>query len=335
MQRINLDKLAFGILLCVMQTAIVCAQPSGTVGASGFASSTNGTLMTGPNVFLTNFTTPNNNGTYSAPVVVGSGEITNTLNQFNSNSFGWNGTVSIPNEGSFPWSGLYYTGISPVNSPTPTLSPFSLPTDTRFPKGTLRTVMDASPGFSYVDNSMGGPTLHIPLTYTMRAAWLEAGLNQSFPILPNSTNTNDLSFTFTNVKSGRWFDPVIVPEYRYTMLGSSLFTRIVDFPTGFNSPFTVKVGTTTIGNFLPGQGVDFNLLLGGGVSSFSVSGINPGADATNGLGFPLQIAFNTPTADFKMTGIPAGVAAPEPGTLALAGMGVVGFASRLRRRKLG
>jgi hypothetical protein len=335
MTRMNLGKLALGILICATQTAIVQAQPSGTLSASGNPSSTNGTLMTGPNSLSVNFTTPNNFGTFSAPVTIGTGNISNIYTQTNSNSFNWLGNISIPNEGSLPWMGQYATNISAVNHPTPTLTPTLSPTDTRFPKGTLRTLIEATPGASSVDNTTGTPTLRIPLTYTMRSAWLEAGFNQSFPILPNSANTSALSFTFNNVKSDRWFDPVIVPEYRYEMLNGSLFTRIADFPTGFNSPFTVKTGGITIGAFLPGQSVDFQAILGGGVTSFSISGINPGADATNELGFPLRIAFNTPTADFKMTGIPAATAAPEPCTLVFVGMGIIGFTTRLRRKKLG
>jgi hypothetical protein len=135
------------------------------------------------------------------------------------------------------------------------------------------------------------------------------------------------------VPSGKWFDPVTVPEFRYDMLGSSLFNRIDDLPVGFNSPFTVKVGNTTIGNFLPGQSVDFVALLGGGVTSFSVSGINPGSDPTSITAFPIKLSFNTPTADFKMTGIPASVAAPEPGTLALIGLGLTMGVGRFSKRR--
>jgi hypothetical protein len=83
------------------------------------------------------------------------------------------------------------------------------------------------------------------------------------------------------------------------MKSSSLFTSILDFPVGFADPFTVSTGSAVLGQFGPGQSVDFTRF-GGGVTEFTVTGISPLADAANPVAFPLQLGFNTPTATFEM-----------------------------------
>ena len=86
-----------------------------------------------------------------------------------------------------------------------------------------------------------------------------------------------------------------------TMTGGSLFTNILDFPTGFDDTFEIFAGGSLLGSFGPGDSVDFTSFAGGGVSEFLVRGINPLVDVENPAGFPLQLAYNTPTADFVMT----------------------------------
>lgn len=158
----------------------------------------------------------------------------------------------------------------------------------------------------------------------------EPGATQGNPILPDITTPG--LFTFTNVPSGRWFDPPIVSGFTYTMTGGSLFSSILDFPTGFAGPFTVDVGGTILGSFGPGQSVDFSGFAGGGVSSFRVTGITPPVDAANPLAFPLQIAFTTPTASFTMQAInPQQTEIPEPGTLALLLVGGLTTGAGFRR----
>jgi hypothetical protein len=119
------------------------------------------------------------------------------------------------------------------------------------------------------------------------------------------------------------------------MLGDSLFTSILDFPTGFDAPFTVAVGDTVIGSFGPGQIVDFTGSQGGGVRSFTLSGISPFADAGDPTAFPLRLELNTPTADFTMA--PLSSAVPEPCSIAawmgLAGIGIAGCIRYRHRRQ--
>lgn len=141
------------------------------------------------------------------------------------------------------------------------------------------------------------------------------GASQDLPFLPDDSD-EDGTFTFEDVPSGTWFDPPSVEGFEYAMTGGSLFTKILGFPTGFSDPFTVSVGSTVLGQFIPGNTADFTTFPGGGVSGFKISGIKPLVDLGNPTAFPLQIEFNTPTASFTMTPMEV----PEP--LTILGTGV-------------
>jgi PEP-CTERM motif len=154
---------------------------------------------------------------------------------------------------------------------------------------------------------------------TVRA---QTGNSQASPLFPTSISGS--TFTFTNEPNTKWFSPsisILAPQFDYHIPAPNLFTKIEDFPTSFNSPFTVKVGATTIGNFLPGQSVDFQALLGSGVSDFSINGINP---SVSSIDFPVKLSFvgPLPTANFTITQVGGSTAAPEPGTLLLIGLGI-------------
>jgi hypothetical protein len=170
---------------------------------------------------------------------------------------------------------------------------------------------------------------------------VQTGTTQTNPILPNFIGNG--MFSFTNVRSGLWFDPPTAYGFRYSMTDGSLFTDILNFPTGFNTPFTVAVGDTILGNFTAGQSVNFNnyspllgnLLIGdAGVSEFSVLGLN--VDPTNPEVFPIQLQFNTETASFGQMAIfePPTEAedVPEPSTLLGSIFGFTAMAGALRRR---
>jgi hypothetical protein len=147
----------------------------------------------------------------------------------------------------------------------------------------------------------------------------------ALPWLP--TTSDGTTSHFDSVPSNAWCDPAIASGFDYRMTDGSLFTKIVSFPTGFNSAFTVSVGDTVLGQFSPGQSVDFTSFLGGGVSSFRVSGISPFVDPNNQLAFPLQLQFNNQTASFDM------LAAPEPSSAVLAGLAIVALFGFVWRRK--
>lgn len=122
-----------------------------------------------------------------------------------------------------------------------------------------------------------------------------------------------ICFKFSDVINRAWVDPATAFGYTYQMTSDSLFTEILDLPTGFLEPFTVtSPGCSIPGTFGAGQSVDFAALCGGGVSEFTVTGIDPMFDPTNSGAFPIQLAFNTPTADFVAGAL--GSAVPEPAT---------------------
>ncbi len=157
-------------------------------------------------------------------------------------------------------------------------------------------------------------------------ATLGAGLSSLNPVLPTTILPGQ--FLFTGVDSGLWFDPP-AGGYEYEMTAGSLFTDILDFPFGFDNPISVETEGSPLGAFGPGDSIDFVTLLGHGVSSFTVSGLSPPANSQDPLGFPLQLAFDTATADFTMTA----TIVPEPSTLALAAFGFLALAAWGWRRR--
>jgi len=149
------------------------------------------------------------------------------------------------------------------------------------------------------------------------------GENQNNAITASSTQ-NDWKY-FSNVPSGLWYDPLTTYGLRYEALGDTLFTNILNFPTGIaaDNQFTVSVGNNILGNFSPGQSVDFTSLLGSGVSQFTVTIASLLAN-TNDV--PFQLAFNNARGSFRMqefTSDAPSEAVPEPSSIlgSLLGLG--------------
>ena len=148
----------------------------------------------------------------------------------------------------------------------------------------------------------------------IRAASGGVGATQDFPILPQVEAGR---FTFSNVPSGDWFDPPFADGFEYVMTGDSFFTDILDFPDGIDADnqFTVSVGDVDLGNYGPGQRLNFGEVFGSPVPQFTLTGIDPSVDTALGDAFPLRLAFDTPRADFDMIPIIATVQPdPEPDT---------------------
>ena len=119
------------------------------------------------------------------------------------------------------------------------------------------TVVDVAFGNDGLNNSMQVAFLAKLADGTTVVARADLpGSTQLNPILPNLALPGG-GFAFVDVQSGLWLDPPIVDSFLYHMTSNSLFTKILDFPTGFTSPFQVLVGNSLLGSFGPGQSVDF------------------------------------------------------------------------------
>lgn len=164
------------------------------------------------------------------------------------------------------------------------------------------------------------------------------GSSQENPLLPTYTPEPGV-FILDDVFTGAWVDPPSAFGFEYVITSpDSLFTKILNFPTGIDADnlFTVWVEGRSLGQFGPGNSVDFVSLLGGGVSAFTITGIDPLVDPANPTAFPLQLAFNTPTASLLIEALqaPTPTSVPEPSSvLGLFAFSAFGVSSLLRRKQ--
>ena len=168
----------------------------------------------------------------------------------------------------------------------------------------------------------------------------EPGSSQQNPIMPDITQPG--LWSFFDLPSGIWNDPPTAYGFRYEMTSDSLFTQILDFPTGFAKPFSVLVKDVLLGEFTAGNSVNFsnysrllgNLLVGGsGVKEFSVTGLN--VDPTNPAVFPIKLEFNTPKANLNMHAMLNEEAEPVPEPSVMLGLFASGsfLVGVVRKRK--
>lgn len=161
---------------------------------------------------------------------------------------------------------------------------------------------------------------------------------QDLPILPGTVVVG--VFVFESVPSGAWVDPPMQVSqtqrtfgFDFTMTprpvpvgiasrvfpgmvgvgrdSSATFTAITGFPDGIDADdrYTVSVDGIVLGQFGPGDTLRFSdyqsvlgdrLIDGVGVTSFQVSGIEPGVDPSDPTAFPIRLEYSTSTASFEM-----------------------------------
>jgi PEP-CTERM motif len=139
--------------------------------------------------------------------------------------------------------------------------------------------------------------------------------------------------------SGFWFniDPPNIIGFEFEMADPtfSFASLVLPFGIGADGPYTVTSGASSVGGLVGGDFVDF--LFGptffGGVTKFTITGINPPLDA--GDPFPVLLGF-FPEGDpddivFFVT--PLSEEVPEPAMLAIFGVGLLGLAAVRRRRR--
>lgn len=163
---------------------------------------------------------------------------------------------------------------------------------------------------------------------TFPSGSIAPGFRQQDPILPTLPRSPGGGSTFTDARSGRWYDPPVTDGYTFQTTDGSKFTDILNFPSGFDHYFSVLVGGNVIGSFGAGDSVNFQSLVGADVTEFQILGISPNVDAGDPLAFPIQLAFSTPTASFTMNPV------PEPATAALLAAGAALCLFRRERKSV-
>ena len=167
------------------------------------------------------------------------------------------------------------------------------------------------------------------------------GINDQNPLYPDQVagcGTGKICWFWYGVGAvtgALTYDPSGANAYTYQTLDGSLFTSVGGFPSGFASPFDVASGGTDFGLFSSGQTLTFP---NGGVSQFTVSGIDPAVDGSSPTAFPLRIGENTIGANFEATAFEQSTAAPEPKSWTFCAITLTvlfGFQSFVRHRRSG
>ncbi|HEY9695472.1 MAG TPA: choice-of-anchor L domain-containing protein [Oculatellaceae cyanobacterium] len=172
------------------------------------------------------------------------------------------------------------------------------------------------------------------------------GASEELPVTP--TEQIDSQFIYTDVPSGLFVGTPLegnenALEYLINPDSNALFTKILELPIGFGDQFDISAEGEELGTFLAGEAVDFLELLGNGVSSFTIFGINSGTQTianqfqalavTDPNLFAVKLEFDQPSASFAVQQA-ATQDIPEPTSiLGLLTFGILGASSVCKRRQ--
>ena len=202
---------------------------------------------------------------------------------------------------------------------------------------------------SKVKSAGAGPIVETPQSLTITLGQISGGgsgltpggANQGDPLLPGGQRSVSIpapfgprldpqpdGWTFDGIDpEGGWFDPLLVPSYYYETGAGDEFAS-VELPVlaGGDGVFELLFAD---GTTVPlAEGVRHNFAVG--TTQFQVNGIDPLADGADPAGFPTFLSFidgGELGVSFTMTPV------PEPGTMVLVLMGLLGMVPVLRRRK--
>lgn len=137
------------------------------------------------------------------------------------------------------------------------------------------------------------------------------GCEQSDPVEGIVIDGDYGSLLFGNVSSGSWYGAgallppnLLVPDrygIQFQALEGSLFNSIDALPLGIDADdlFTIAVDGTVLGEFAAADSIDFVSLLGSGVASFEISGIEPILGTAADPLLPIQLSFAGDTGSFS------------------------------------
>ena len=159
-----------------------------------------------------------------------------------------------------------------------------------------------------------------------------SGASQQDSVLPDSGG-GDQPFQFTVLPGpGKWFDPPATYGFEYEVTFGAPFT-VVGLPLGIepggDGEYTVS---GDFGSVIVSEGSTY--FFDSPVTSFTITGIDGAGSGEDPLAFPTYLAFyQDGFSNFTMTPLLQAEAVPEPATLVLAALGLLGLALVAVRKK--